>query len=78
MEMTELIPAISTVGFPIVSYLISAWFVKYTYDKQLERDKINDERNEEHWKQLAELTAAVSNNSEAIKELVGELHAENN
>ena len=72
--MSELVSAISTVGFPIVSFLISAWFVKYTYDKQLERDKLNDQRNEEHWKQLADLTTAVSNNSEAIKELVGELH----
>lgn len=76
--MNELISAISTVGFPIVSFLISAAFVKYTYDKQLERDKLNDQRTEEHWKQLAELTAAVSNNSEALKELVGELHGKNN
>lgn len=75
--MSELISAISTVGFPIVSFLISAAFVKYTYDKQLERDTLNDERNEAHWKQLADLTAAVSNNSEAIKELVGELHGKN-
>lgn len=72
--MSEIVSAISTVGFPIVSFLISAAFVKYTYDKQLERDNLNDQRSEEHWKQLAELTAAVSNNSEAIKELVGELH----
>ena len=72
--MNEVISAISTVGFPIVSFLISAAFVKYTYDKQLERDQLNDQRNEEHWKQLAELTSAVSNNSEALKELVGELH----
>lgn len=76
--MNELISAISTVGFPIVSFLISAAFVKYTYDKQLERDKLNDQRTEDHWKQLAELTAAVSNNSEALKELVGELHGKNN
>lgn len=72
--MSELVSAISTVGFPIVSFLISSWFVKYTYDKQLERDRLNDERNDKHWEQLSELTTAVNNNSQAIKELVGELH----
>lgn len=71
--MNELASVISTVGFPIVSFLISAWFVKYTYDKQLERDKANDEREDKHWAELSNLTNAVNENSQAIRQLVGEL-----
>ena len=71
--MNELASIISTVGFPIVSFLISAWFVKYTYDKQLERDKANDEREDKHWVELGNLTNAVNENSQAIRQLVGEL-----
>ena len=71
--MSEMASIISTVGFPIVSFLISAWFIKYTYDKQLERDKINDEREDKHWAALSNLTNAVNENSQAIRQLVGEL-----
>ena len=46
--MNDIASVISTVGFPIVSFLISAWFIKYSYDKQLERDKDNDEREDKH------------------------------
>lgn len=71
--MSEMASVISTVGFPIVSFLISAWFVKYTYDKQLERDRVNDEREDKHWTELGNLTNAVNENSQAIRQLVGEL-----
>ena len=37
--MTELVQIISTVGFPIVSFLIAAYFIKYTYDKTTEANK---------------------------------------
>lgn len=72
--MTEIVSIISTVGFPIVSFLISSYFIKYTYDMQLQRDKENDKRNNENWKQLSELTIAVNYNSQSIQELIGEIH----
>jgi len=72
--MDDFVAAISTVGFPIVSYLISACFIKYTYDKQADREIVHDKQDEARWNQLAELTQAVHENSEAIRELVGEIH----
>lgn len=71
ITLSDVISAISTVGFPIVSFLISAWFVKYTYDKQMQRDKDHDKVDAEHWSQLAALTQAVNENSKALRELVG-------
>lgn len=68
--MNEIISAISTVGFPIVSFLISAYFIKYSYDKQNEKDIIYDERDEKHWKSISELTNAVNNNTEVLRQLV--------
>ena len=71
--MKEIVSGISTVGFPIVSFLISAWFIKYSYDKQMERDKVNDEREDKHWQELSNLTAAVNENSQAVNKIVEEL-----
>ena len=73
MGMKEIVSGISTVGFPIVSFLISAWFIKYSYDKHMERDKVNDEREDKHWQELSNLTAAVNENSQAVNKIVEEL-----
>ena len=71
--MEDVVSGISTVGFPIVSFLISAWFIKYSYDKQMERDKVNDEREDKHWQELSNLTEAVNQNSQAVNKIVEEL-----
>ena len=71
--MEDVVSGIGTVGFPIVSFLISAWFIKYSYDKQMERDKVNDEREDKHWQELSNLTAAVNENSQAVNKIVEEL-----
>lgn len=68
--MNELASAISTIGFPIVSFLISAYFIKYSYDKQLEKDKLSDEREDRHWEEISKLTTAVNNNTEVLRDLV--------
>lgn len=68
--MSELSTIISTIGFPISSFLISAWFIKYTYDTWISREKENDERNENHWEQLAQLTQAVNENSQALRDMI--------
>lgn len=68
--MTEIANIVSTVGFPIASFLISAWFIKYSYDKQIEKDKLSDERSEKHWLEISRLTEAVNNNTETLREIV--------
>lgn len=68
--MNDLANIIATIGFPIVSFLISAYFIKYSYDKQLEKDKISDEREDKHWEEISKLTSAVNNNTEVLRDLV--------
>jgi hypothetical protein len=68
--LDELSTIISTIGFPIFSFLISAWFIKYTYDTLIAREKENDKRNESHWEQLAQLTQAVNENSQALRDMI--------
>lgn len=68
--MNEIASIVSTVGFPIASFLISAWFIKYSYDKQLEQNKLADEREDRHWEEISKLTTAVNNNTEVLRDLV--------
>lgn len=68
--MNELANIIATIGFPIVSFLISAYFIKYCYDKQLDKDKVADEREDKHWEEISKLTNAVNNNTEVLRDLV--------
>lgn len=68
--MNDIASIISSVGFPIVSFLISAWFINKTYDRQWENDAKYDEREEKHWNTISELTNAVNNNTETLKTLV--------
>lgn len=70
--MDELASIISTVGFPIVSFLLAGYFIKYSYDAAMTKDKEHDAREDEHWKELSKLTQAVSENSTAIRELIQE------
>lgn len=57
--MNELMTVISTVGFPIVSFLIAAYFIKYTYDK-------TQEANKEALNKIGALAEAVNNNSAVL------------
>ena len=68
--MTDIASIVSTVGFPIASFLISAWFIKYSYDKQLEQNKLADEREDRQWEEISKLTTAVNNNTEVLRDLV--------
>lgn len=60
------IQAISTVGFPICSFLIAAYFIKYSYDKS------NDMYTQSIDK-IGKLTNAVNNNTMVLTELVKKL-----
>lgn len=68
--MNDLANIIASLGFPIVSFLICAYFIKYCYDKQLEKDKISDEREDKHWEEISKLTTAVNNNTEVLRDFV--------
>ena len=64
--MNDIVQAISVVGFPIVSFLICAAFLKYVYDKSISQyeNAIN---------KIGDLTSAVNHNSEVLADLVREV-----
>lgn len=66
MDVTEIMNAIATVGFPIVCCLAMAWYVKYTTDKN--REEIHN-LNEVHKTEMSEVTNAINNNTLALQKL---------
>lgn len=64
--MSELTTIISSVGFPIVSFLIAAYFIKYTYDK-------TTEANKDAMDKIGQLAEAVNNNTVVLTHLVEKL-----
>ena len=69
--MNEWAQIISTIGFPIFSFLLCGRALKYVYDK--ERKSLDDAITK-----LGELTLAVEHNSEAIREMAGEIGGKTN
>lgn len=68
MDITQLI---STVGFPIFSFIVAGLALKYVYDK--ERKSLDDTIAK-----LGELTQAVNHNSEVLARVVDELNVKSN
>lgn len=66
MEIDQIISAIQTVGYPIVTALCCMWYVKYREDKN---DNRLDQLNATHAEEVASLKEALSNNTVAITEL---------
>lgn len=64
--ISELTTIISSVGFPIVSFLIAAYFIKYTYDK-------TTEANKDAMDKIGQLAEAVNNNTIVLTHLVEKL-----
>lgn len=64
--MQEWTTIISTVGFPIVSFLLAGLALKYVYDK--ERKSLDETIDK-----IANLTIAVEKNSESIRDLIKEV-----
>lgn len=61
---------ISTVGFPIVCFLMCGWYVKYREDKNDEKvSKLNSQHDEESKR----MTDAVNNNTIALQKLTDKL-----
>lgn len=67
--MQEWASIISTIGFPIFSFLLCGAGLKYVYDK--ERASLDAAIDK-----LGALTLAVEKNSEAIRDLAKEIHSE--
>lgn len=67
--MSDIVSIISTVGFPIFSFLLCGAGLKYVYDK--ERASLDAAIDK-----IGNLTLAVEKNSEAIRDLAGEIHKE--
>ena len=61
---------ISSVGFPIFSFLVTCVACKYVYDTE---NKQNDVLVNENMKRLEQLTLAVNNNTETIAQLVSNM-----
>lgn len=61
--MSDVVQIITTVGFPIFSFLIAGLALKYVYDR--ERKSLDDTINK-----LSDLTNAVNHNSEVLARLV--------
>lgn len=68
--MTEFTQIISTVGFPIFSFLLCGYALKYVYDK--ERNSLDNTIEK-----LTDLTSAVNHNSETIQRLIDKEVSEN-
>lgn len=71
--MADIAGIVSQVGFPIASFLLSAWFIKYSYDRQIEQNKLADDREDRHWEEISKLTAAVNNNTEVLRDLTKQM-----
>jgi hypothetical protein len=63
---SDLVNIISTIGFPIFSFLLCGYALKYVYDK--ERQSLDEAINK-----IGSLTMAVEHNSEAIRDLTAKM-----
>lgn len=70
MDFKALSDFVSTVGFPVVCFLMCGWYVKYREDK-------NDEKiaalNSQHDEESKRMTDAVNNNTIALQKLTDKL-----
>ena len=66
MELSAILEAITTVGFPIAMCLIMMYYIKYVTDNnKAEIEKITNE----HRSEMLEITKAVENNTVALTQL---------
>lgn len=64
--MSDILTAISTVGFPIVACVGLGWFVKYQTDQN---NAEVAEMRKEHLDEISKVTEALNNNTLAIQRL---------
>ena len=66
MDVNAILQAVGSLGFPIVCAIAAGWYVKYMTDRN--REDI-DKLNEQHQKEMKEVTAALNNNTLALQKL---------
>lgn len=70
MDLNGVSEIISTVGFPIVCFLLCGYYVKYREDKNDEKyDKLNNQHDDE----MKQIVAALNNNTVALQKLADKL-----
>lgn len=70
MDVQGLSDIISTVGFPIVCFIMCGWYVKYREDKNDEKiDKLNTMHDDES----KQMVSALNNNTLALQKLTDKL-----
>lgn len=70
MDLQSISEIISTIGFPIVCFIMCGWYVKYREDKNDEKiDKLNTMHDDES----KQMIAALNNNTLALQKLTDKL-----
>ena len=70
MDWSGIAELISTLGFPIVCFMMCGYYVKYREDRNDEKfDKLNDQHDEE----AKRMTEALNNNTLALQKLADKL-----
>ena len=73
MDLTALSEIISTVGFPIVCFIMCGYYVKYREDKNDEKfDKLNNQHDDE----MKQVVNALNNNTLALQKLTDKLEGD--
>lgn len=70
MDVSGISEIISSVGFPIVCFLLCGWYVKYREDKN---DEKYDKLNRQHDDEMKQIVAAINNNTVALQKLADKL-----
>lgn len=70
MDLNNISEVISTIGFPIVCFIMCGWYVKYREDKNDEKiDKLNTMHDDES----KQMISAINNNTLALQKLTDKL-----
>ena len=70
MDLQALSEIISTVGFPIVCFIMCGWYVKYREDKN---DEKVEKLNQQHDDESKQMISALNNNTLALQKLTDKL-----
>lgn len=71
--MNDIVQVISAVGFPIVAAVGCAYFVKWQYQQNQQQ---LEAMRKEHKEEVANMTKAIENNTQALIRLVDKLDKE--
>lgn len=70
MDLNNISEIISTIGFPIVCFIMCGWYVKYREDRNDEKiDKLNTMHDDES----KQMISAINNNTLALQKLTDKL-----